>query len=150
VIIGSAHGPRDVLALDEHENVHFLGPRTYPDVLRYVQCFDVALIPHLDNEMTRAMNPLKAFMYAGCGVPVVSTGISSLDGLRDAIQFAASADEFIAAVNAVVDRPRSAPHPPPSETLVRDHSWQARVHEIERLLDGLQPEAPDDQLAIPA
>jgi len=57
VIIGSAHGPEEILALDQHPNVHFLGVRTYPDVTRYIRCFDVAIIPHLDDEMSRGMNP---------------------------------------------------------------------------------------------
>ena len=43
--------------------------------------FDVALIPHVDNEMTRAMNPLKAFVYCAAGTPVVSMEPLSFDGM---------------------------------------------------------------------
>jgi glycosyltransferase involved in cell wall biosynthesis len=136
VVIGSTHLSDEILALDRHANVHFLGVRPYPDVLRYITAFDVAIIPHLDDELTRSMNPLKAFVYAGCGVPVVTTEIANLPDLETAIRVAPTHDAFLAAVGEILEQAgRGAAAPPPLEVLQR-HTWVQRVSEIERILDS--------------
>jgi glycosyltransferase involved in cell wall biosynthesis len=139
VIVGSAHGSEDVLALDRHPNVHFLGVRTYPEVTRYIRCFDVAIIPHLDDEMSRAMNPLKAYLYASCGVPAVATRISNLDlaTVDGAIRIAHSHDEFLAAIDQTIEQRRRGELRPPSREELEPHTWAQRVREIERLIDGV-------------
>jgi glycosyltransferase involved in cell wall biosynthesis len=146
VLIGSAHLSNEILELDREPNVHFLGVRPYPDVLRYVRSFDVAIIPHRDDELTRSMNPLKAFVYAGCGIPVVTTEIANLPELDGAIRSAPTHDEFIRAVSEVIEQVRSGELPAPDRTVLERHTWDQRVTQIERVLDGagetLVPERP--------
>jgi glycosyltransferase involved in cell wall biosynthesis len=139
LFIGSAHGPEDVLALAKHPNVHFIGVRTYPDVTRYIRCFDVAIIPHLDDEMSRAMNPLKAYLYASCGVPAVSTRIANLDlaTLDGAIRITHSHDEFLAAIDETLEQRRRGELRLPSREQIAPHTWEHRVREIERLIDSV-------------
>ena len=98
MFVGSAHLDQSILRLDRHPNVHFVGVKPYDEAQRFVEHFDVALIPHLDNEMTRSMNPLKAFVYCAAGVPVVSTPIANLDELADLITVAEGPDGFIDAI----------------------------------------------------
>ena len=139
MIVGSAHGSEDVLALDRHPNVHFLGVHTYPEVTRYIRCFDVAIIPHLDDEMSRAMNPLKAYLYASCGVPAVATRISNLDlaELDGAIRITHSHDEFLAAIDLTIEQRCRGELRPPSRKELEPHTWAQRVREIERLIDSV-------------
>ena len=66
--------------------------RPHDEARRLIEHFDVAIIPHLDDDMTRAMNPLKAFVYAGVGVPVVSTPIANLGDLGSVITIAIEPD----------------------------------------------------------
>ena len=80
VFIGSAHRGGAMIDLAQrYSNIHILGVRKYNDALVYINQFDVALIPHNNNEMTRFMNPLKLYNYASIGKPIVST---RLDGLK--------------------------------------------------------------------
>jgi glycosyltransferase involved in cell wall biosynthesis len=139
VIVGSAHGPEGVLALDKHPNVHFLGVRTYPEVTRYIRCFDVAIIPHLDDEMSRAMNPLKAYLYASCGVPIVSTRIANLDlaTVEGVIRVTHNHDEFLAAIDQAIEQRRGGQLRLPSREQLEPHTWAQRVREIEHLIDGI-------------
>ena len=51
VLIGSTHLDRSILRLEGLPNVHFLGVKPYDEALLYVRHLDVALIPHLDNDM---------------------------------------------------------------------------------------------------
>ena len=131
VFVGSAHGGRAVLRLASQPNVHFVGVKPYDEAVRFIQHFDVALIPHVDNGMTRSMNPLKAFVYAASGVPVVSTPIANLGDLADLITIARDASEFETAIEEALrsgrpglDRERLAPH-----------SWERRVEQAFDVID---------------
>lgn len=136
VLIGSAHLNRDVLRLDRHENVHFLGVKPYDEAKRYVRSFDVGIIPHTDDELTRTMNPLKAFVYLAEGVPVVSTEIANLGALEEVVELAGDADAFVTAVDGVLRRGGAAVDAGARERVLAEHSWPARVEEILGLLDG--------------
>jgi hypothetical protein len=131
VLIGSAHRDQTVLRLDAHENIHFLGVKPYEQVKDLVRHFDVALIPHVDNEMTRSMNPLKAFVYVAAGVPVVSTPIANLGELEQVITVAEGIDGFIGAIEAHLETGRQ----PVDLDLLRRHSWETRIDATLRLLD---------------
>jgi glycosyltransferase involved in cell wall biosynthesis len=129
--VGSAHLDRSILALDAHPNVRFLGVRPYAEVQRLLRHVDVALIPHLDNEMTRAMNPLKAFVYASAGVPVVATPVANLVDLGDLIAVAKDLDGFVAAIEAAL----AAGRPTPDRALLAPHSWDERIRLALDLVD---------------
>jgi glycosyltransferase involved in cell wall biosynthesis len=135
VIVGSAHGAEDVLVLSRHPNVHFLGVKTYPDVIRYIRCFDVAIIPHVNDALSRSMNPLKAYLYASCGVPSVATDIANLADLGEAIRVTHSDDEFIEAVSETLELRRRGQLSVDPDALLAGETWEDRVQQIERLID---------------
>lgn len=69
-------GPTDGSALLESgllslENVHWLGPKPYPEIPAYLSVFTIGLIPFKLNAITHAVSPLKAFEYMAAGKPVV-------------------------------------------------------------------------------
>jgi Glycosyl transferases group 1 len=136
VLVGSAHLNRDVLALDEHANVHFLGVRPYEEVKRLVAGFDVAIIPHVDNEMTQTMNPLKAFVYCAHNVPVVSSPVANLDEMSELIDTASGPEDFVAKVDAAIARGRPAEPSPRRREILAANSWERRVEDVLRLLDA--------------
>ncbi len=135
VFVGSAHFDQSIHRLDPLANVHFVGVKPYDEAQRFVAHFDVALIPHVDNEMTRSMNPLKAYVYVAAGVPVVSTPIANLDELADLeglITIANGPDEFVAAIEAAL---RTGKHAPDRAALAPS-SWPARVDAVMTLIDA--------------
>jgi len=133
VFVGSTHAGRDVLALDVHDNVHFVGPRPAEAARAFVDAFDVAIIPHTDDDMTRRMHPLKAFVYCAAGVPVVSTAVGNLGDLAPLISVADMPDTFVGAVENALGRGRRVDEA--SRDLLAAHAWTARMADIERLLD---------------
>jgi glycosyltransferase involved in cell wall biosynthesis len=137
-LVGSAHLDRSVLELDALANVHLLGVMPYRQVRDFLAHVDVGLIPHEDNEMTRSMNPLKAFVYASAGVPVVATPVANLPDFGDLITIARGPDEFVAAIDAHL----AAGRPTVDVELLRPHSWQARVAQVFDLIDAEL--APDE------
>jgi hypothetical protein len=107
----------------------------------YLAHFDVALVPHVDNEMTRSMNPLKAYVYAAAGLPIVSTPVANLGELEGFVTVAAGPDAFVAAIERAL---REGGHRPDVDAL-RPHSWSARVAQVMSLVDAaLAAPAPGD------
>ncbi len=134
VLIGSAHAGRAIGALARHPNVTLLGPRPYGDAKRYIRSLDVGIIPHLDDAMTRTMNPLKASVYCALNVPVVSTDIGNLGELRPLISVASDHDDFIDRVETAINVGRR-PVDPRVDAVLRRNSWAARTEVITGLLD---------------
>ncbi len=54
-------------------NIAVLGPRTYAELPAYVQAFDVGIIPYVENDWTRGVDPLKLLEYLAAGIPVVAS-----------------------------------------------------------------------------
>lgn len=130
-LVGSAHLDRSALALGRLPNVHVLGVMPYRQVRQFLAHVDVALIPHVDNEMTRSMNPLKAFVYVSAGVPVVATPVANLPDFGGLITVAEGADGFVAAIedHLVAGRPEV------DLELLAPHSWQQRVAQVFDIVD---------------
>lgn len=133
VFVGSAHLDRTILDLDRLPNVAFLGVMPYDQVRTFLAHVDVGIIPHLDNEMTRSMNPLKAFVYASAGVPTVSTPVANLVDMGDLLTVADGVDGFVTAIQAYLSAGRSEV----SIDLLRPHSWEQRLDQVMALVDGI-------------
>jgi UDP-galactopyranose mutase len=56
-------------------NIHWLGPRRYEELPRYLAGWDVAMLPFAHNDSTRFISPTKTPEYLAAGKPVVSTSI---------------------------------------------------------------------------
>jgi glycosyltransferase involved in cell wall biosynthesis len=95
VMIGSAHDSTHVEDLADVPNIHFLGVRPYADAVRYIRAFDVAMMPHLVNELTQSMNPLKLYVYVALGVPVVTTAVPNIDDVASGVNVATSHTQFL-------------------------------------------------------
>lgn len=134
VLIGSNHAGQEILSLARHQNVRFLGPKPSREAKRYICAFDVAMIPHLDNEMTRSMNPLKAYVYCALGVPVVSTGVANIEAPPELIAIANGRDEFVRAIEASLAKPRVVLTEDHRKTL-QENTWQVRAKRALELID---------------
>lgn len=136
VLIGSAHGGRDVDALAGLANVHRLGVRPYPRVRDYVQHFDVALIPHRDTPLSRSMAPLKVGLYCAAGVPVVATPVANLGALEAVIDVAQGPAEFVAAIERALAAPIAPERARQRAEILAAGAWPKRAEEVIALLDA--------------
>ena len=136
VFIGSMHRGKEIRKLDRFRNVHFLGVRVYDQAIRYIRHFNVAMIPHLDNELTRNMNPLKLYVYFSLHVPVVTTGIANVEDFREFIQVGHTPEEFIERIDSVLDRNPISGNLERIHSLLKRHSWDDRVRRVLALVDS--------------
>ena len=134
IFVGSTHANPDILELDELPNVHFVGVVRYPDVKVWIDSFDVALIPHLDTEQTRSMHPLKTLVYAARGAPTVSMKIHNLGEFEPFVRVAANHDEFIEAIDDVIEG-RWQLDKSDLREVVQRNAWDRRVAQIMALLN---------------
>ncbi len=135
VLIGSVHARGDVLRLRRLANVHFLGVKKYDEAAQYISHFDVAMIPHLKNELTDVMNPLKAFVYCSLSVPVVATNINNIDEMGDLITIAHNQKGFLHAIESYLRQ--ATPVKLTTERLgtLQSHSWNERAKRIMDIID---------------
>ncbi len=78
VLVGPVSSEEHVRTLRSVANIHFLGERPASAIPSYVDAFDVCLVPHLDDELTRSMDPLKVYEYLAAGKPVVASGLPDM------------------------------------------------------------------------
>ena len=130
VFIGSMHKSREIRKLDKFSNVRFLGVRVYEEALRYIRHFDVAIIPHLDSELTRSMNPLKLYVYFSLHVPVVSTPIANIGDFREFVQVGRTPEEFIEQIGHCLDNNPVSGDIERVRSLLEINSWNERVTRI--------------------
>ena len=136
VFIGSMHRNADIYGLDRFRNVYFLGVRPYDQAMRYIRHFDVAIIPHLDNELTRVMNPLKLYVYFSLYVPVVITRIANADDFGEFTQIGHTPRAFIERIAYCLDNDIFSGKEERIRALLKANSWEDRVASVLALIEA--------------
>lgn len=91
----------DPSILPRHDNIHYLGGKSYKDLPSYLAGWDVALLLFARNESTRFISPTKTPEYLAAGKPVVSTSIRDVVRPYGDEKLALIADESADFVRAV-------------------------------------------------
>jgi glycosyltransferase involved in cell wall biosynthesis len=125
----------DVASLRGLPNVHFLGHKPYADLPGYCRGFDVGIVPFRMNALTLRANPLKLREYLASGLPVVSTPLPEVLRYAPLVAVGGTPQEFIGAVETAL-RARSYQLEQARVEAMRKESWEARVGEIERLVEA--------------
>jgi UDP-galactopyranose mutase len=120
-------------------NIHYLGPKSYQDLPRYLGGWDVALLPFAQNRSTRFISPTKTPEYLAGGIPVVSTPIQDVVrpyGERGLVSIAHTAEEFIEAVDFLLNsgHDRAAWLDKVDQFLANiswEDTWKGMKHQIE-------------------
>ena len=116
----------DVTRLSALPNVHFLGRKPHHELPAYCKAFDVAMIPHQLNELTRHMNPIKLREYISAGLPIVSVDLPEMRHFPDACSIAPDHAGFEAAVVAALATDSLGSRQQRSSTM-RHETWPHKV-----------------------
>ncbi len=133
-------GPRqvDVSTLERVPNIHLLGQRPHAELPRYVQGFDVGLVPYRITEYTANVYPTKLNEYLVMGVPVVATDLAEIRRFNrehgDLVQIASEADGFAKAVAGAIAEPREEEQPR-RIAVARSNGWDRRIQAMWALID---------------
>ena len=97
----------DPADLPRCNNIHYLGPKSYLELPRYIAGWDVALLPFARNDATRFISPTKTPEYLAAGKPVVSTSIRDVVrpyGEMGLVRIADTVQEFVRRVRSGAPR----------------------------------------------
>jgi len=132
VIIGKVLG--DYTALQEHENIHMLGPIPYSLLPMYAQAFDVGLLNWRMHEWIYNCFPIKALEYLALGLPVVSCKIPVLmKHFGDVISFVETPAEFVEEAKRLVAE-NTVESIRKRQQVVRNWSWENRFEYVRNVL----------------
>jgi glycosyltransferase involved in cell wall biosynthesis len=104
ILVGPTGGNTEVEALMRLRNVTLTGPIPYDDANRIAAAFDIAIIPHLRNELTETMNPLKLYLFQALGLPVVAMGVDNLDHAMASVRIVNTHEHFLGTVEKMARR----------------------------------------------
>lgn len=135
-----------------YPNLRLIGNRPYQEAMRYVNAFDVALIPFVIDALTEAICPAKLFDYLALGKPIVSTPLPAIDevaGGASMVYRGSTPDTFL----QMIEQALIEPHHLRDErrALAATLTWEARINRAMSLvlpaMDHSLEHATDDALA---
>ncbi len=115
-------------------NTLFLGARPHGDLPRYVQHWDVSLLPYRDCEPLRAGNPLKLREYLAAGTPIASVDFPALTPYRSLVSLADHPAHFS---RAILDAANDSARNEARRDAVASSTWEARAADVAAALEAL-------------
>lgn len=115
-------------------NIHILESVAYQELPRYLQYFDVGIVPFQDNKNTKGNDLLKLHDYLAMGKPVVSTNIGGAVDLRDVICIADNPQEFLKCIEELLKKGEGEEEVVKRKHLAFKNSWNTRIAELETLV----------------
>lgn len=110
-----------IAPLKKLPNVRFLGRFRSSEVSELLAGWSAGIIPHIANDFTKSMNPMKYYEYLAAGLPVVSTPVAGV-AATTGVAVARTTDEWIAALDDIFAGKISAP----KLTDVQQFDWSNR------------------------
>jgi glycosyltransferase involved in cell wall biosynthesis len=95
----------------------------------HLRRFDVAIIPFLDNAITRIVNPLKMYEYSAAGLPIVATMTAELSHYEGMLYLARDHGSFVASIRAAL-REDSSVRRMARREFAEQHTWEDRVRAL--------------------
>ncbi|MBC7785846.1 MAG: glycosyltransferase, partial [Burkholderiales bacterium] len=126
--------PESVTRLAAHKNIVLPGPVDFSEVASVMSAFDVCIVPHVVNDFTESLSPLKLYEYLASGLPTVSTPVSGFRDYPGLIHLAADASSFVRACEIALSEPQEMAVR--RQEIAKQHSWDARLDEIEAVIDS--------------
>ena len=133
VLIGDARV--DVTQLRALPNVHLLGRRPYELLPDYCAAFDAAMLPFVESEMTRNINPIKMYEYLAAGLPVISTRLPEAQRFAGPIQTVSGPEAFAQACDQMLAAHDRSTREAVSRS-VRHESWESKVEFLSQKIMG--------------
>ncbi|HBX71112.1 MAG TPA: hypothetical protein DEH25_17475 [Chloroflexi bacterium] len=151
VLIGQMRSSqRDFAPLLALPNVYYLGKQLFADLPTLLNGADIALIPYVLTEMTRAISPIKAYEYLAVGNPIVSVNLPEIAQLKpwiykvDNLQYQdrSIAEIFTEAITTALET-ESPSLRDARRQAAQEHSWQARANRMQQTIQSVLREKAD-------
>lgn len=126
----------DPAQLPRHDNIHYLGQKSYNELPSYLEHWDIAILPFAKNESTRFISPTKTPEYLAAGKQVVSTSIHDVVvpyGEMGLVEIADNAGDYSEAINRLMQRNDLTRWQQKVREYLKGNSWDltwSNMHEV--------------------
>jgi len=128
VFVGTTNSSEINDFLKKYSNVVFVPSVDYEYLPFVISQFNVAIVPHSDNEHTRGNDLLKILDYMAVGVPIVSTNTSNISRFEDVVLVADTHDLFCQFIeNVIKDRGLIQCRIDKGKEVAMSYSWNEKV-----------------------
>ena len=128
-------------SLPQRANIHYLGPKKYDELPRYLAGWDVALLLFARNESTRFISPTKTPEYLAAGKPVISTSIRDVVrpyGELGLVRIADAPGEFIQAAGELLAKAENSAWLTQVDHFLADMSWDQTWRQMWSLVEQVR------------
>lgn len=127
----------DPATLPRHENIHYLGQKSYEELPLYLAHWDVAFLPFAKNESTRFISPTKIPEYLSANKPVVSTSIRDVIvpyGEMGMVEIADAVDDFSLAIKRMMTQRKNANWQQMVKEHLKTNSWDLTWSKMKNII----------------
>lgn len=127
--------------LSKYKNVKFLGEKKYDELWKYLQEYDVCLIPFKsDIDLIKATNPVKFYEYLSAGKKIVATEIPELEPFRDKYVYLANDKErFLDYVDLCIKGEDQLANREECIEFAKTQDWSSRCIDMEKYIKDIHP-----------
>ncbi|MBI3626429.1 glycosyltransferase [Candidatus Uhrbacteria bacterium] len=126
VLIGPIR-PTMAAKLPRMKNIYYLGRKPYAEAVKYLQNFDIGIVPHRTDAFVKSMDPLKIYDYLAAGLPVVSTVPPNDSSLNQWVELASTPMEFHQKLNLALTQKDQRSQ---RQQAAQAHSWSNRMDKM--------------------
>jgi len=122
----------DISALTDLNNIHLLPAQPHEQLARYLQHWDMAILPFKNTPQIQACNPLKLREYLAAGCPTISSDFPATQPYRSAIKTATTTEQWLQAIDHYSHWGRIERNHYQTQTrqLIAAETWQVRAKEV--------------------
>ncbi|HEV2459376.1 MAG TPA: glycosyltransferase, partial [Ktedonobacterales bacterium] len=121
--------------IDAYPNIHWLGPKQYAELPRYLACFDVATLPFKVSEASNAMSPITLFEYMAGGRPIVTADLAECRKYP-VVLTAGSHEQWVARLQEALRLLHDDAHLAELRRTAEENTWTARAWTEIQALDA--------------
>lgn len=139
VFVGTVNDERcqvQIGKLRDLPNVYFLGQKPAHEMPRYVNGFDVCMIPYAMDLRAQHASPLKLYEYAAASKPIVTTDFAAARDFGGHLRIARNKDEFLSACEQALQSDPSCPDIVQTRQFAASNTWDQRIEDLSGLINS--------------
>jgi len=131
----------DTQSLEKYSNIHFLGPVSYQSLPDKIRPYDIFILPYVENELTRNINPLKLKEYISTSRLIISTPLPEVLKFKEFIAIGNNGQDFVEHINQYRNNLNNPTFFNPQKAIdyIKNHeTWEMKALKLSNLINQLE------------
>lgn len=127
----------NIARLEGLKNVRFKGAVNYKELPKEIKQYDIFILPYVENELTRNINPLKLKEYISTSRFIISTPLPEVVKYNSYISIAKNGSEFISLINQYRNNPNDLNLFDPIKSInyiKENETWDSKAARLSNLI----------------